>query len=177
MTAQAPDGAARKALEQACSKAGAAELPLEGEHHVGGGRPCRLPLGLHVRAAARPRAVAQPPTPLPPLQYYKNFSGFKERLEGFQGRLQRLLTSLPVRRRRRRGARAECCFLRAGQACQQCAVYNSRRRVCRLLLRAARCNHGNTRLPPTAILLLPVCRAPRRRPQRCLLMSTTQPTG
>jgi hypothetical protein len=32
------------------------------------------------------------------LQYYKNFKGFKTQVDGFRGRLQTLLTSLPVRR-------------------------------------------------------------------------------
>lgn len=37
-------------------------------------------------------------SPAPPhcLQYYKNFSAFKEGVEGFRGRLQQLLTALPV---------------------------------------------------------------------------------
>jgi hypothetical protein len=35
-------------------------------------------------------------TPCCSLQYYRNFKGFKDQIDGFRGRLQTLLTSLPV---------------------------------------------------------------------------------
>ena len=49
----------------------------------------------------RPDGAATQPairTPLRCLQYYKNFKSFKTQVDCFRGRLQTLLTSLPVGR-------------------------------------------------------------------------------
>lgn len=94
-----PSSVARKALEKATAAAGRAVLPEEGEFYVG---PLKSRLQ-YPGAPPAPTCSCMLLTLLHPCpQYYKNFAAFKEKVDGFRGRLQQLLTSLPVRRRRRR---------------------------------------------------------------------------
>lgn len=96
-----PDPAARRALEKATGGGiGGELLPQEGEFHVS---PLTAAAGsafLLQHDAGEAREAYHTflfASLCAPSQYYNNFSGFKERVAGFRGRLQAMLTSLPVR--------------------------------------------------------------------------------